>query len=94
MCDIKEEKLPSDVEEEASEAIRKLLPKKSQMVYQREYLCFQKWKNLKNINSVSETVLMAYFSEKSKKVKPSTIWSYYSMLKSTLQINENCDISK
>ncbi|KAJ8914397.1 hypothetical protein NQ315_017487 [Exocentrus adspersus] len=42
----------------------------------------------------NETVLLAYLSEKAKKVKPSTLWSYYSMLKSTLLVNDNCDISK
>jgi hypothetical protein len=34
-----------------------------------------------NINNVSEKQLLGYFSEKSKKVMPSTLWSYYSMLK-------------
>jgi hypothetical protein len=46
-----------------------------------------------NINNVSEKELLAYFSEKSKKVMPTTLWSYYSMLKCTLLVNENCDIS-
>jgi hypothetical protein len=46
-----------------------------------------------NINNMSETSLLAYFSEKSKKVMPLTLWSYYSMLKCTLLVNENCDIS-
>ncbi|RZB39272.1 hypothetical protein BDFB_002888, partial [Asbolus verrucosus] len=45
------------------------------------------------INSMSEKVLLAHFSEKSKKVKAATLWSYYLMLKCTLLVNKNCDIS-
>lgn len=89
-----EEELPSDVEDVVLEAESLLLPEKSRMIYEREYQSFKKWKIIKNINSVSEKMLMAYFCEKSKKVKPSSLWSYYSMLKRTLLVNENCDISK
>lgn len=89
-----EEELPSDVEDAVLEAESLLLPEKSRMIYEREYQSFKKWKIIKNINSVSEKMLMAYFCEKSKKVKPSSLWSYYSMLKRTLLVNENCDISK
>ena len=89
-----EENLPSDVEDAALQAESVLLPQKSRMMYEKEYQSFKKWKSIKNINGVSEKVLMAHFSEKSKKAKPSSLWSYYSMLKRTLLVNENCDISK
>ncbi|KAK5646365.1 hypothetical protein RI129_004829 [Pyrocoelia pectoralis] len=39
-------------------------------------------------------VLVAYFEEKSKYLKSSTLWSVYSMLKSTLNIKENINIEK
>lgn len=42
MCENEEEKLPSDVEEEALEAVDKLMPQKSREVYEKEYKCFQK----------------------------------------------------
>lgn len=88
------ENLPSDVENAALEAESLLLPQKSRMMYEKEYQSFKKWKSIKNINGVSEKILLAYFSEKSKKAMPSSLWSYYSMLKRTLLVNENCDISK
>lgn len=89
-----EEILPDDVESAASQATNLLLPAKSQRAYEKEYKSFEMWRISKNISSTSEKVLMAYFCEKSKKVKPSSLWSYYSMLKRTLLINDNCDISK
>lgn len=96
MCEneVEQENIPECVKKEALEAVAKLLPQKSRLIYEKEYTCFQRWKMAKKINSLSETVLLAYFSEKAKKVKPSTLWSYYSMLKSTILVNENCDISK
>lgn len=90
------ELLPSDIRAEASEAISKLLPSKSRLAYEKEYKNFQKWKNVKNIKGQgsTENVLLAYFSEKSKKMQPSSLWSYYSMLKSTILVNENINISR
>lgn len=35
---------------------------------------------------------MIYFDELSKSAKPSTLWSYYSMLKCTLNMHENINI--
>ncbi|KAK9680519.1 hypothetical protein QE152_g39036 [Popillia japonica] len=58
------------------------------------YQSLKKWKSTNKITGMSEKVLLAYFSEKSKQVKPSSLWSYYSMLKRTLLIIENFDISK
>ncbi|KAJ8914926.1 hypothetical protein NQ315_016080 [Exocentrus adspersus] len=44
---------------------------------------------------VTENCMLAYFVEKSKTLKsPASLWSEYSMLKSTLSIKENVDISK
>ena len=45
-------------------------------------------------NTVSEKVLLAYFSQKAKVFKPSTMWSHYSMLRTTISLNKNVDISK
>jgi len=46
-----------------------------------------KWCNEKNATSVSERTVLAYFLELSKKSKPSTLWAYYSMLRTTIKIN-------
>lgn len=100
MCDFNvqkehnvEEDLPEEVENEAADAVNTLLPQKSRQKYENEYRAFQRWKTMKNVNGTSEKVLLAYFSEKSKKSK-SSLWSHYSMLKATLLVKDNCDISK
>ncbi|CAK1580078.1 unnamed protein product [Parnassius mnemosyne] len=38
--------------------------------------------------------MLAYFSELSAKLKPSTLWSRFSMIKSMLKIRNNVDISE
>ncbi|KAJ8912994.1 hypothetical protein NQ315_002871, partial [Exocentrus adspersus] len=46
----------------------------------------------KNLKSYSENVLLVYFGELSKKMKSSTLWSVYSMLRATLNIYNKVDI--
>lgn len=46
------------------------------------------------IETINETVMVAFFTEKSKAFKPSTMWSEYSKLKSTIALNRDVDISK
>lgn len=50
------------------------------------------WKTAKGANSSSESVLLAYFDQLAKKYKPTTIWSLYSKLKSTINTKEKIDI--
>ena len=82
------------LDELADAANMELLPPKSKERYDRVYQEFKKWRNEKKVNSVSENILMAYFYDLSKKLKPTSLWSYHSMLKSTLNVNEKVDISK
>lgn len=89
-----EETLPDDLRNDFSAVVDDLLPSKSRPAYEKEYTLFQKWKRTKNVNTVNENIVLVYFSEKAKKCKPSTLWTYYSMLKSTILIHENRDISK
>lgn len=42
----------------------------------------------------SENVLLAYFSERSKRYKPSTLWSHFLMLKANFIVEHNTDIGK
>ncbi|KAL4719082.1 hypothetical protein ACJJTC_002118 [Scirpophaga incertulas] len=44
--------------------------------------------------SFSENVILAYLKDLSDKFKPSSMWAKYSMLKSTLNIYNNIDITK
>lgn len=85
---------PPELVEAAKEASSKLLPSKSRKIYENAYSRFMEWKAKKKSSSFSETVLLAYFSELVQQQKPSTVWSNYSMIRSTLQANNNVDISK
>jgi hypothetical protein len=48
----------------------------------------------KKIKSFSESVVLGYMSEQAKVQKSSTLWSRYSMLKASLVVNNNVDITK
>ncbi|XP_037024949.1 uncharacterized protein LOC119066532 [Bradysia coprophila] len=61
--------------------------------YSKVYEDFQKWNETNGATPVTEDVLMKYFTELAVKSKPTTLWVYQSMLKSTLRINDNIDIS-
>lgn len=85
---------PEEIVEKANVATLNLLPEKSKENYLKEYDTFMKWRNQNNIHSFTERVLLAFFEEKSRKFKSSTLWSSYSKLKATLIINDNVDINK
>jgi hypothetical protein len=79
----------------AKTAIENLLPCKSKDRYEMAYSKFMQWKSDNNIRSYSENVMLAYFEWLSTTMKPSSLWSIYSMLRATLNIKENnIDISK
>lgn len=48
----------------------------------------------KNIEAISENVLLTYLTELSEKNKASTLWSTYSIIKTCLSIKQNINISK
>ncbi|XP_066585872.1 tyrosine recombinase XerC-like [Prorops nasuta] len=78
----------------AHNIMQNLLPAKSKERYNIAYNEFLKWQKLHNVTTISEKVMLIYFSELSEKWKASTLWSHFSMLKSTILINHNLDISK
>lgn len=81
---------PPEILKEAQYAHESLLPCRSKEKYIATYETFLKWKNSKNAKSFSENVFLAYFNELATKYKPSTLWSVYSMLKSTVRNKNNC----
>jgi integrase len=93
-CDSSDSEVPREVAESAKAAISSLLPAKSKEQYEKSYTQFRQWCAIKNITKTSEKVLLAYLEEKSKKLKPPTLWSHFSMLKATLNIKENIDVRK
>ncbi|XP_069701502.1 trichohyalin-like isoform X3 [Periplaneta americana] len=87
--------LESEPEEGAGRVTLELLPEKSRKQYDMSYNRFIEWCKIKNIESdYSESVLLAYFEEKSKVWKSSTLWANYSMIKMCLNTKNNKDISK
>lgn len=83
---------PPEVTNAAKVASLNLLPEKSRELYMATYKSFMDWRMINNINSFSESVLLVYFSELGTKYKPSTLWTNYSMLRSTLTINQGINI--
>lgn len=72
------------------------LPKKSAERYELVYSTYQKWKeaNTKSLSEYEENNLVIYFTELMNKLKPPTLWSIWSMLKTTLQTHENKNIKE
>lgn len=84
--------------DEAAEKARNssLVPEKSKEVYGKTYNEYLKWCDIRKDsieNCYCEKSLLAYFWYLSKERKPSSLWSYYSMLKATIKANHNIDIS-
>lgn len=69
------------------------LPLLSMKRYNTTYDLFQKWNKVNGATPVTEDVLMKYFSELAEKSQPSTLWGIYSMLKATLRLKDEIDIS-
>lgn len=85
---------PPEVTQEANKVISSMLPVRSKKLYMNTYRDFLDWCKGKNVINYTENVFIAYFSEKSSSCKASTLWSNYSMLKTTFNINKSIDISK
>lgn len=80
-------------DEESSLSLPTALTARSKAKYNVAYDNFQKWNTVLGATPVSETVLMKYFTELAEKSKPTTLFAIYSMLKATMRINDNIDIS-
>ncbi|XP_033222705.1 uncharacterized protein LOC117176559, partial [Belonocnema kinseyi] len=78
----------------AASTSKQELPERSKMKYHAAYDRFMKWIKAKKIKSVSESALMTYFHDLAKVMKPSSLWSHYSMLKTTLNSLNNIKIEK
>ncbi|KAL0879211.1 hypothetical protein ABMA27_002994 [Loxostege sticticalis] len=83
---------PETIKLEASNVIQNLIPTKSREKYLKAYDNFIQWKNRKGAKTFSENVFLAYFQELAKTKQPSTLWSVYSMLKTTVNINKDIKI--
>ncbi|XP_051158528.1 uncharacterized protein LOC127279910 [Leptopilina boulardi] len=85
---------PPDIRKIAGSVVAGLLPTKSKAIYESAYNAYSEWKKSRNVNATSESTLLVYFDELSKKYKSTTLWSLHSKLKSTIKIKEKVDIDK
>lgn len=85
---------PEDIRNEANSIVDNILPSKSKHFYMKCYEEFMSWKTKKGVKFISESLLLVYFQELSNTKKSSSLWSFYSMLRSTINIKNNIDISK
>lgn len=85
---------PPELVEIANSSIETLIPTKSRKLYDFAYEKFLKWCNEYNVQQYTENVMLAYFTNLSRKFKSSTLWAQYSMIKSQLNIKHNVKIEK
>lgn len=83
---------PDEIKEQAKAVVNNLLPQCSKERYLKAYNVFMNWRSAKNVKSLSESVFLAYFHELSKTLQPSTLWSNYSMLRSTINTKHNVNL--
>lgn len=69
------------------------VPDKSHERYIQAYEKFLKWQKSQNTNSFDEDVMLAYFTEAAKTLVSSTLFSLYSMLRTTIYSNHNVNIA-
>lgn len=92
--DSDEESIIRNFGEEGRLIINKLLPAKSCIKYENTYNSFMKWRTDYKAKTFDENVLIVYFEELSKKLKPSTLWCQWSMLRTTLNLRHGININK
>lgn len=85
---------PPEITNIAEKSLDGLLPTKSKERYEQIYSKFMDWRAANQENSYSENVLLTYFGNLALSFKPSTLWSTYSMLRTTLSVKNDIDISK
>lgn len=89
--DVNELCMPAGLEEITNKTCEQLLPMQSKEKYNSVYQKFQTWRKTKNV-SISENVMLSYFTELMETMQPSSLWAMYSMLKTTIKIYDQCDI--
>jgi NAD-dependent DNA ligase len=84
----------NNINEAARAYYDNLRPSVSRERYEKVFREFEAWCNRKKVKQITEEVVLVYIGEKSKTCKPSTLWSHHSMLKATLKLNRDINISK
>lgn len=89
-----ESETATSLQERAQKARDGCLPVISCKRYKEQYATFLRWKKQNKFKTTTEDMLLVYFNEKLDKMKPSTLWSIWSMLRSMLALKEDIDIRK
>ncbi|KAJ8909834.1 hypothetical protein NQ315_002901 [Exocentrus adspersus] len=87
-----EEEIPQHILEEARGVALNLLPTKSRQRYGIEYTDFKKWMERNCVRKITECSVLVYFLNRAKTLKPPSLWSKYSMLRTGINIKQNTDI--
>lgn len=84
-----------DIENAAEDtANTAIIPERSKSAYQATYHKFENWCKQKKVVTITEKAILAYFSQASKVWRASTLLNNYSMLRTTIYVKKNVDISK
>ena len=81
-------KIEFEIQQIYNKEIENMLPKKSKHIYEKANNRFKNWCAEKGVNVSTEEVMVAYFSHRSEQVKPSSIWSEYSMIRAVILLRE------
>jgi len=88
------ENIPYEINQIANAGCWSLLPKKSRERYNPTYKFYQKWKKEQGIiTRDAENVIIAYLLKLAEKLKPTSLWAYFSRLSNIVKLY-NVDISK
>ncbi|XP_011299682.1 uncharacterized protein [Fopius arisanus] len=87
-----EEESTRNINGEAQDITENLLPTKSCLRYKLCYNKFIKWAKQNQSEEFTENAFLVYFHDQSKKLKASTLWSEWSMLKSVLDLSHNINL--
>lgn len=86
------EESEDEVKNLSTEAKEKLVPEKSNKLYQQAYCIYRRWLQTTKYSSTTKDTVLAYFNYLSKKNAPSTCWTTFSKLKSLIKLKENINI--
>ncbi|CAD6203296.1 GSCOCG00009745001-RA-CDS, partial [Cotesia congregata] len=92
-AELSEEEIIKNLDEAAKQISNNLLPEKSKVQYNMCYQEFLFWQRKKKTDSFNENVLLVYFHELLKTLKPPTMWSRWSMLRTTINLRNGIDIN-
>lgn len=83
---------PPELSDFEETTVGNVIPEKSRHLYLKCYDKYQEWAAEHQLKITTENALLAYFTFEAQKVKPPTLWSKYSMLRTTIKIKDNVDI--